>query len=216
MPGCCDPSGYDDVFGERYARGLARRYRRRGLDRTARRMVAFLEQQGLAGASVLEVGGGVGGIQLELLGRGAVRATNLELSGEYDEKAAELAAEAGVADRVERRTIDIAADPEAVEPADVVVLHRVVCCYPDYERLLRAAADHARRLLVFSHPPRNIVSRSLLGAENAMFRLTGRTFRTFAHPPEAMLGVLTDAGLRPAYQHRGAIWQVAGLERPAV
>jgi 2-polyprenyl-3-methyl-5-hydroxy-6-metoxy-1,4-benzoquinol methylase len=215
MPGCCDPSGYDDVFGARYARGLARRYRKRGLDRTARRMVAFLEQEGLAGSSVLEVGGGVGGIQLELLGRGAVRATNLELSGEYDEQAAELAAEAGVSDRVERRVLDIAADPDAVGRADVVVLHRVVCCYPDYEQLLRAAADHARRLLVFSHPPRNVVSRTLLGAENAMFRLTGRTFRTFAHPPEAMLGVLTDAGLRPAYRHRGRLWQVVGLERPA-
>jgi 2-polyprenyl-3-methyl-5-hydroxy-6-metoxy-1,4-benzoquinol methylase len=214
MPGCCDPSGYDDVFGARYARGLARRYRKRGLDRTARRMVGFLEREGITGSSVLEVGGGVGALQLELLRRGASRATNLELSGEYDDQAVELAAEAGVADRVERRILDVAAEPAAVDPADVVVLHRVVCCYPDYERLLRAAADRTRRLLVFSHPPRNIVSRALLGAENTMFRLGGRTFRTFAHPPEAMLAVLTDAGLRPAYRHDGRLWQVVGLERP--
>jgi 2-polyprenyl-3-methyl-5-hydroxy-6-metoxy-1,4-benzoquinol methylase len=214
MPGCCDPSGYDDVFGERYARTLARRYRRRGLDRSARRMVDFLEQQGLAGASVLEVGGGVGGFQLELLRRGAVRATNLELVRGYDEQAAELAAEAGVVERVERRIVDIATDPDAVEPADVVVLHGVVCCYPDYERLLRAAADHARRLLVFSHPPRNVASRTVFAVENVMFRLRHRRFQAFTHPPEAMLTVLTDAGLRLAYRHRGPIWQVAGLERP--
>ena len=215
MPGCCDPSGYDDVFGERYARTLARRYRRRGLDRSARRMVDFLEQQGLAGASVLEVGGGVGGFQLELLRRGAVRATNLELVRGYDEQAAELAAEAGVAERVERRIVDIATDPDAVEPADVVVLHGVVCCYPDYEPLLRAAADHARRALVFSHPPRNVASRAVFGVENAMFRLRHRKFHAFTHPPEAMLTVLTDAGLRLAYRHRGPIWQDVGLERPA-
>ena len=42
---------------------------------------------------------------------------------------------------------------QGFEPADVVVLHRVVCCYPDYQRLLGAAASHAGRLLVFSHPP---------------------------------------------------------------
>jgi 2-polyprenyl-3-methyl-5-hydroxy-6-metoxy-1,4-benzoquinol methylase len=215
MPGCCDPSGYDDVFGERYARTLARRYRRRGLDRSARRMVGFLEQQGLAGASVLEIGGGVGGFQLELLRRGAVRATNLELVRGYDEQAAELAAAAGVAERVERRILDIATDPDAVEPADVVVLHGVVCCYPDYERLLRAAADHARRLLVFSHPPRNVASQTVFAVENAMFRLRRRRFRAFTHPPEAMIAVLTDAGLRLAYRHRGPIWQSAGLERPA-
>jgi magnesium-protoporphyrin O-methyltransferase len=28
-----------------------------------------------------------------------------------------------------------------VAPTDLV-LHRVVCCYPDYQRLLAAAADH--------------------------------------------------------------------------
>jgi hypothetical protein len=47
-----------------------------------------------------------------------------------------------------------------VAPADLVILHRVVCCYPDYERLLTAAADHARRALVFSYPPRNPLSRA--------------------------------------------------------
>ena len=215
MPGCCDPSGYEDVFSDDFARGLVRRYRRRGLDRTAQRMVDFLDSQGVTGASVLEIGGGVGDIQLELLRRGASRATNLELVDVYDVPAAELASEAGLTGRVERRILDIAAEPDAVEPADVVVLHRVVCCYPDHERLLRAAADHARRLLVFSHPPRNLFIRAILGAENAKYRLTGKTFRTYAHAPEAMLGVLTDAGLRPAYQHRGPVWQVAGLERPA-
>jgi hypothetical protein len=55
-------------------------------------------------------------------------------------------------------------DPEAVEPADMVVLHRVVCGYPDYERLLGAAADHARRALVFSYPPRNAPSRAFYGS----------------------------------------------------
>ena len=65
---------------------------------------------------------------------------NLELSPAYDAEARSLLGEAGIdADRVDRRLHDIAADPEAVEPADVVVLHRVVCCYPDYERLLAHA-----------------------------------------------------------------------------
>jgi 2-polyprenyl-3-methyl-5-hydroxy-6-metoxy-1,4-benzoquinol methylase len=215
MPGCCDPSGYADVFGGRFARHRARRYRRRGLDRTAGRMVDFLTRHGVAGSSVLEIGGGVGEIQLELLRLGAARATNLELVDGYDAPALDLAEEAGVSERVERRVVDIAAEPEAVEPADVVVLHRVVCCYPDYERLLGAAADHARRLLVFSHPPRNVASRGLLGAQSLALAMTGKGFRAFTHPPAAMIGVLTDAGLRSAYQHHGAIWQVAGLERPA-
>ena len=176
-------------------------------------MVEFLEQRGIEGATVLEVGGGVGEIQIELLKRGAASAVNLELSPAYDGEANRLLSELGLAGRVERRLHDIAADPAGVEPADVVVLHRVVCCYPDYERLLGATAQHARRLLVFSYPPRNPVSRFVLGVQNAILALRKREFRTFAHPPAAMLAVLEERGLRGVYTHGSRVWQVAGLER---
>src|SRR4029077_17350447 len=98
--------------------------------------------------------------------------------------------EAGLADRVERRMVDIAVAPESVEPADAVVLHRVVCCYPDYERLLGAAADRAGRLLVFSYPRRNLGTRFLVAAQNLAFRVMRREFRTFTHPPARMVEVL--------------------------
>jgi magnesium-protoporphyrin O-methyltransferase len=203
------------VFGDRFARGLARRYRRRGLGRVEQRIVDFCADRGLDGATVLEIGGGVGELQLELLRRGAVKATNLELVDSYDEEAHALAASAGMADRVHRRQLDIAATPDEVEPADIVVLHRVVCCYPDYQRLLTAAAEHARSVLVFSHPPRNAVTRALVGSENAWFRLTGNSFRTFSHPPQAMVEVARSRGLDLTYRHTRGVWQIAGLERPA-
>jgi 16S rRNA G966 N2-methylase RsmD len=192
---------------------MAKRYRKRGLDKTSRRMVDFLEQRGIEDAVVLEVGGGVGEIQIELLKRGAARAVNLELSREYDAEARGLLREAGLEGRAERRQHDIAADPEGIEPADVVVLHRVVCCYPDYERLLGAAAGHARRLVVFSYPPRNAITRLLVTVQNLVFRLLRKEFRTFAHPPAAMLAVLGEHGLRGTFAHSGLVWQVAGLER---
>ena len=176
-------------------------------------MVGFLEQEGIAGATVLEIGGGVGEIHIELLRRGAERAVNLELSPAYDAEAARLAGEAGVQGRVERRLHDIAVDPDAIAPADVVVLHRVVCCYPDYERLLGAAAAHARRALVFSHPRRNLISRVIVGAENLGFRLARREFRVFAHPPEAMLAVLGEHGLEARFAEGGFAWEARGVTR---
>jgi Methyltransferase domain len=176
-------------------------------------MVAFLEQQGIDGATVLEVGGGVGELQIELLKKGAARTVNLELSPAYDEEAMGLLREAAVEGRAERRLHDLAADPEAIEAADVVVLHRVVCCYPDYERLLGAAAEHAWRLLIFSYPPRNAVSRLLIAAQNLFFRLRRIEFRTFAHSPARMLAVLEERGLRRTYADHPLIWQIAGFER---
>lgn len=176
-------------------------------------MVEFLEGKGIADATVLEVGGGVGEIEIELLKRGALRTTNLELSPAYDAEAERLLAEAGLEGRAERRLHDIAVDPDGVHAADVVVMHRVVCCYPDYERLLGAAASRAQRLLVFSYPRRNAISRAFVALQNAGFRIARKQFRTFAHPPAEMLAVLEAGGLHPAFAHHGLAWQVAGVER---
>jgi hypothetical protein len=162
---------------------------------------------------VLEIGGGVGEIHIELLKRGAGRATNLELSPAYDEEARKLLAEAGLEDRVQRLLHDIAIDPDAIEPADIVVLHRVVCCYPDYERLLGVAAAHAGQQLVFSHPPRNAISRCVIALQNLVLRVMRREFRTFAHSPSAMLAVLRERGLDPKVREQGVVWQVEGLVR---
>jgi 2-polyprenyl-3-methyl-5-hydroxy-6-metoxy-1,4-benzoquinol methylase len=213
MAGCCPSRDYHRFFNQRFARRLATRYRKRGLDPTAQTMVQFLRQLGLEGTSVLEIGGGVGEIEIELLQAGAARAQNLELSPAYEQQARTLAAQAGVQGRLDWRLHDLAEHPGAVAPADLVVLHRVVCCYPDYERLLAAAADHARRALVFSYPRRNALSRAFLGTFNLAMRLTRSRFRSFAHPPGAMLAVLENHGLRRTFQRHSLIWQVAGLER---
>ena len=215
MGGCCEPRGYDELFGARFSRHLARRYRKRGLDRTASRMVEFLTEQGVEGASVLEIGGGVGDLQLELLRRGAARATNLELVDAYDADARALAADAGLTERLTRRQLDLAVSPDEVEPHDIVVLHRVVCCYPDHQRLLNAAASHANRLLVFSHPPRNAISRIMYAAENLLFRLRRMTFRTYLHDPADLVRSAEDGRLRPAYRHHGMTWHVVGLTTSA-
>ena len=81
MTSCCDTRGCDEFFTARMATRAADRYRKRGVDKTAQRMLGFLEEHGIEGATVLEIGGGVGELQIELLKRGATRTLNLELSG---------------------------------------------------------------------------------------------------------------------------------------
>ena len=59
-------------------------------------MVQFLHAVGVEGASVLEIGGGIGEIGVELLQAGAARAQNPELSPADQEPARTLAVLAGV------------------------------------------------------------------------------------------------------------------------
>jgi 2-polyprenyl-3-methyl-5-hydroxy-6-metoxy-1,4-benzoquinol methylase len=213
MSGCCDPDDYQSVFSGRFARRQSKRYRRRGLTPAARGIVDFATSRGIAGATVLEIGGGVGQIQVELLRRGASHVTNLEISQNYEAEAARLLVEAGMTDRVTRRFLDIAQAPEEVQPADVVVMHRVVCCYPDYARLLSVAAGHARKTLVYSHPAANVVNRVQFGAENVYRRISGNDFRAFIHPPEFMIRAVESEGLAVAYRHHAWDWDVVGLAR---
>jgi magnesium-protoporphyrin O-methyltransferase len=213
MPGCCDHDDYQAVFSGRFARRQSRRFRRRGLTPAAQDIVDFAEAQGIADATVLEIGGGVGHLHVELLRRGAARVTNLEISQNYEREAARLLEESGMSGRVTRRFVDVASAPDEVAAADVVVLHRVVCCYPDYGRLLTVAAAHARRTLAFSHPAANLVNRLQFGAENAYRRLTAKDFRVFVHPPERMIDAAASDGMSVAYRRHAWDWDVVGLTR---
>jgi len=213
VTGCCDNDDYQSVFSDRFARRQSRRYRRRGLTPAAQGIVDFATSRGIDGATVLEIGGGVGHVHVELLRRGAAHVTNLEISENYEAEAAQLLDESGMGDRVTRRFVDVAQAPEDVEPADVVVLHRVVCCYPDYARLLTAAASHARKTLVYSHPAANLRNRLEFGAENLFRRLRRNDFRAFIHPPAGMIRAATSDGMAVSYRRHAWDWDVVGLAR---
>jgi magnesium-protoporphyrin O-methyltransferase len=195
------------------ARRDARRYRKRGLDDTAQRLVDELAARGVAKAVVLEVGGGVGAVDLELLKRGAERATVAEISHGYDEEARALAREAGFGERIERRHGDFVEHEAELAPADLVVMHRVVCCYPDPERLVGAAAGHARRLLALSFPHDAWWLRLGVRFANLWLRLTGR-IETFVHAPSRVTAAAERAGMRTVlHEPSGRIWRVAVFER---
>jgi 2-polyprenyl-3-methyl-5-hydroxy-6-metoxy-1,4-benzoquinol methylase len=213
MSACCS-SGYDKFFGPRLARRNARRYRKRGLDDTARRLVDELASRGVTGASALEVGGGVGAIELELLKEGVERSTIVELSHGYDEEAETLAREAQLEERIERRHGDFVEQEALVDPADVVVMHKVVCCYPDPEKLVGAAARHSRRLLALSFPRDDAWwLRLAVRIGNVWFRLIGG-IETFLHEPARVVAIAESAGLRAVLHERsGRIWRVAVFER---
>jgi 2-polyprenyl-3-methyl-5-hydroxy-6-metoxy-1,4-benzoquinol methylase len=213
---CCSASGCQEFFNEQVARRDIRRYRKKGLDSAAERIVEFLKRRGVAGRSVLEVGGGVGAIQLELLRAGAARTVSVELSPAYQAAARELLGSADLEGRVEFHVLDFAERSAEIEPADSVVMNRVVCCYPDYETLVRAAAEKARRHLVLSFPRDAWWVRLGIRVANLLLRLRGGSFRAHLHPPERILAVARASGLEPVLDERRLVWQLAALERPGV
>lgn len=214
MSDCCSPRGYRQIFSERNARSDARRYRRRGLDDVSRLIVGLLRERDVSGRTLLEVGGGVGAIEIELLKAGLSRAVSIELTPTYEEEAGALLREHGFEDRVERQVLDFA-QAGGVEPADFVVLNRVLCCYPDMPLLAGAAADHARKALVLSFPNDRWWTRLAFTLVNFALRGARRQFRIFLHPPAYILATAERHGLRRTYSESRRIWHIVALERAA-
>src|SRR5919197_4337886 len=183
------------MFNERRAEADARAYRRRGLDPQARRIVRFASERGLAGTTLLEVGGGVGALALELVAAGVTRAENVEASPYYEPAARALADEKGLSDRVTRHVADFVAAERSIAPADIVVLHKVVCCYGDMPAMVGAAARHARRSLLLTFPAGRWWIRAGLRTASAVQRVFRARFRVHFHEPSAIRREAELAGL---------------------
>jgi hypothetical protein len=203
MAGCCS-SDYRRFFNRKFAARDLERYRRKGLSATERDLVELCGDVG--GATVLEAGGGVGALQLELLERGAARATNVELSGGYEEAAAELLAGRAV-DRLVGDFVSA-----AVEPHDVVVMHRVVCCYPDVDALVGKAAASARHRVAVTVPQQRWWIGWGLAVVNLWLRARRCGLRTYQHPFDRIAAAAEGMQLERRIR-RGLFWESASFVR---
>jgi magnesium-protoporphyrin O-methyltransferase len=201
------------MFSERRARSEARSYRRNGLDATSARIVQLLKEEGVEGLTLLEIGGGIGAIQIELLKAGMASVVSIELTPTYEESAAELLREAGLEGRVERKVMDFVDAGAEIPAADIVVMNRVICCYPDLPSLAGAAADHAKGLLVMSFPKERWWTRLVFWTANAGMAIARREFRVFLHPMANISAVTEHHGLKQSINRPGFFWQIAAMRR---
>ncbi|HEX6285913.1 MAG TPA: SAM-dependent methyltransferase [Acidimicrobiia bacterium] len=213
MAECCDPAAYGRIFDSKEAERRLRRYRRKGLDRMAARLLGYLQGRDLVGRTILEVGGGIGDFQVELLKSGAAGATNVELSGAYERTARELSDEENLTDRVERRLGDFVEEQQSVEPADLVVLNRVICCYPWMDRLMEASVAKTNWLLAIAVPRDRLVSRIMVKVGNAILRLRGQDFDAYVHSVAGMEAIAARAGLTRVFIRQGLVWEGLVFER---
>jgi magnesium-protoporphyrin O-methyltransferase len=210
---CCTAAGYESVFGPGQVERDVRRFRRKGLIATAAWLRDALARDGVDERSVLEIGGGIGAIQIELLEAGAARAENVEMVSSYESAAGELVAEHGLEGRVGRSLGDVVSDPSVATLADIVVMHRVICCYPDATGLIGAACDHARERIAITIPRESWWVRLGFGAMNTWLRVRRVAFRAYVHPVGPMLEAAGARGFHPADRTSGPLWQSVILRR---
>jgi hypothetical protein len=193
-------------FGPAVARRDIQRYHRKGPDNATQGLLAGIRTVMPADGSLLDVGGGVGVVTFELLAAGLAQATLVDGSPSYAQTAAVEAERLGRSRQVRVVTGDFAAVASDLDSADVVTLHRVVCCSPRYDWLLREAATRCRRVFAFSYPRDRWYTRTWVRLDNVRRRLFGNPFRTFVHAPSDMNAILVESGLRRISRARTLVW----------
>ena len=177
-------------------------------------LLSALARQGVEGRTFLDIGGGVGAIQHELLDAGAAYGTSAEASPAYLAAARSEASHRGHGDRMSYREGDFVEIVRQVSDADIVTLDRVICCYPDMPALVDASAARARRVygLVLPREDRWLV-RIGLGLINLVQRLRRRPFRVFGHPRAQVEGRLASVGFQRVFRGTSFAWQVLVFTR---
>jgi 2-polyprenyl-3-methyl-5-hydroxy-6-metoxy-1,4-benzoquinol methylase len=211
---CCQCQGIERLFDRREAQRKLDAYARHGPDRTTRLLLDAVKAENIAGATLLDIGGGVGLAQLELLSAGLRSATDVDASSAYLDVAREEARRRGYGDRVSYRHGDFVALAPEIEPADIVTLDRVICCYHDMPALVRASAGKAHRLYGLVYPRDAWWTRCFSATENTVFRLRRHPYRSFIHPTHQVDALIRGVGLERRTLHQGTFWQVVLYARP--
>jgi 2-polyprenyl-3-methyl-5-hydroxy-6-metoxy-1,4-benzoquinol methylase len=205
---CSQCQGINTVFDEKHASKKLENYRRNGPDKTTQMLLDALITEGVEGMTLLDIGGGVGVIQLELFKQGLEHATHVEASSAYGKMIHDAALQQGNEERTTFYTGDFIDRAAEIAPADIVTLDRVICCYHDVEQLVGLSAAHARRLYGVVYPRAVWWVRLVLSIENLFYRLRGNPFRAFVHSPEIVERMVEQNGLQRRAYRQTLIWQV--------
>ena len=143
---------FGDFYNASKAASELRSYRNKGPIPSTRMLIDALKTEGVEGATVIDIGGGIGAVQHELLAAGAAHVTSVDASDAYIQTAREESERRGLSGRVTYHHGDFLELAETIPPADIVTLDRVINVYPDWKRLIHLSAARARRLYGLVYP----------------------------------------------------------------
>jgi magnesium-protoporphyrin O-methyltransferase len=209
----CQCRDYETLWDAEHAAKDLKRYRAKGPDKTTRLLVDALKGMGVGGASILDIGAGIGVVHHELLSAGARRATHIDATAPNVRAAEEETARRGHEGQVTFLQGDFVSLAGEIPAADVVTLDRVICCYPEMEALVSLSCAKARRLYGAVYPRERLLVKFVIAFGNFIRRLRGNAFRSYAHSIRAIDGTLEKGGLQQVWRSETFAWRVAVYSR---
>ncbi len=213
MEACC-ASDLETGFDARVAARDLAEYRRDGLPDDQRRLLAALVADGVADRTVIDIGGGIGAIHHDLLRARARSVTDVDGSTAYIQAARSEAQHQGDLDKIDYLHGDFVRLAEGIEPADIVILLRVLCCYADMPALVRTSAARARWSYGVIYPRSTWWMRSAAAAYDRFRSMTGPISGPgFVHLERDVDAAIRSEGLTRVVNESTWYWRVALYRR---
>jgi len=190
-------------------------FRQNRLSGTATIILSALKARGIAGATSLELGCGVGGLTLRLLREGVTSAKGIDLSPKIVDAARSLVAEEGFSGSVTFEVGDGATTP--LSKAELVMFDAVICCYPDFPALIGNSSAAAHLYYGLFLPDDSRIATRLLSLILPLQALLHRrdTARFFIHSKKKVVTQLEKSGFRRVSETTtGWIWCVLVFAAP--
>lgn len=210
---CSQCDGIEREFDTGFAEKELKRYRRKGPRKTTRLLIAALQAHGLEGMTLLDIGGGVGALQIGLVSAGARGATGVDASSALLAAAREEAGKRGLADRIEHMYGDFVDVVESLSTYDIITLDRVICCYHDMPKLVGLSAERCRRFYALVYPRDTWWMRTGVTLTNGWFRMRKSPMRTFVHPTWHVDAEVRRRGFDLDIRRQGLFWQTVVYRR---
>ena len=205
---CSQCAGIEMQFDHRKATKELQNYRNKGPTKVTQLLLDALIREGVSGMTLLDIGGGVGGIQHELLKAGASSCINMEASQAYIDVAKEEAERQGHAERISHLHGDFVDLAKDLPQCDIVTLDGVICCYHDVQRLVEKSSALAKSVYGVIYPQDKWWCRVVGALFNVKYRLKRSPFRFFVHPTRVVEEIIHSKGFeRLSYQEKG-MWQI--------
>lgn len=207
---CCQCQGIEERFDQRYVAKKLERYRRKGPKETTNQLIEAIRAEGVDGMLLLDIGGGLGDIQHELIKSGVRRAINNEASAAYLEACRTEAERQGHLEQIQHIPGNFVEVAGEIPPADIVTLDRVICCYHDMEQLVNLSAQKARWLYGLVYPRDKWWVKIVVWLYyNGRHWLRRNPMRNYVHPTKAVEAALAQNDLKRTYLREMGGWQVA-------
>ena len=206
MSCCCPHSNSANRFFSFFASRYRRRFEKKGFEPSQKQLLEGLQQAGYRDAKVLEIGSGVGHLHQTLLEQGAASAVGIDLASRMVDEAQHWAEERKLAGRTAYLEGDFMEIHESLSGADVTVLDKVVCCYPDADGLVHASLKKTNRVYALTYPRNRWYIHTMMGISAFMLKLVRSDFRPYVHDPEVIEKWITETGFSKAYQNNNMVW----------